>query len=166
MATYDLLGTLDLAGQTTASFTSIPNTDADGNSYKHLIVDFVAYNNGNIIYWRINGDTSGVYNSIRSYYDYQTRALGNTGGTFFYIPADLDSVLPMQSRIEILNYTSSNADDKIMLWSGGSDQGGDLMSPNLNAGCFNSSGAITSLTFIANGFTIPKGEVRLYGVAG
>ena len=163
-ATYDLLDSADLGGVQSISFTGIPTIDANGNSYKHLILELdlqtASVTSAGV---RLNNDTGGNYKRYAFYYDYQQRALTGSNVLWPVSQGVSSADVRVLSVYNIMDYTTTRY--KTFVGNRVSSDSGAPM-PELGGGIWQSTSTVSSLqVFNTSAVNWDTGSAaRLFGV--
>jgi hypothetical protein len=162
---YELIATSISTGIGVVTFSSIPQT------YKHLEVRANAFAGGDSYTLRVNGSSSVLYTQQAVLYYFTGESdmiLGITSnpGTFMRISDKSSSSLPASFITSILDYTSTTKTKTFRTITG--QVSGSNSNHSNYSGLFNSTSAITSLTFSDGGSNglFNGSRVSLYGIKG
>lgn len=158
MTAYALIDEIDLAGISTGTFTSIPQT------YRHLAVSFwglgsvTTTQNFNVAF--NTGASSHDYISWGAFTD-ALNVTSNTNRPSVFSRAGIDTVREAWGNFRIFDYTTTT-NWKTIVGTVGSYQEMDYM--NLS-GTYKETGAVTQLSFYSGSSNFASGVLRLYGIS-
>ena len=160
---FESIATSTPSGVNTITFSSIPGT------YKHLQVRISAIGAaGSNSFLRVNGATTG-YSNHRLYGDGTTAAGNSLGGSDVFFAGNettsLSTTLPTVMIIDIHDYASTTRTKSLKALFGTDRNGSGEVT--LNGGLYNSTSAITSITFLTGSGNFSTGtSIALYGIKG
>ncbi len=159
---YESIATVNASGSSSVTFSSIVGT------YKHLQVRLSTLTStGTSIQLQSNlglGTNSHQLLGDGSAASARNSAVGTYG---IYIPSDTGigtgGSAPVVAVIDLLDYANTNKNKTVRSLYGGEDNSAGIVM--FNSGFWNSTSAITSLTFTPNSGTV-TGKFALYGIKG
>ena len=166
-SSFESIATATGSGATSITFSSIPST------YKHLQIRVIEFDNttGNLN-MRMNGVTTNSYAWHILYGDGSNASTNysiNAAQIFVGLQATAaTSAYPLVSIIDIIDYASTSKTKTVKSISGKDGNAGGASSIDISSGLFNSTNAVSSLTFFndaGSGFN-SNTKIALYGIKG
>jgi len=166
--TYDLLSSTVLTSTATSvTISSLPTLDANGNTYKDLILTSQCGTTSSQLQYlgiRLNSDSSG--NRLQTFFANYNNSLA--ANTFGGVTTNWDNASQVRNDLhsfctfQIFDYTSTNKQKTILFRSSKADYAEALGGARVDA-----TQAVNSVTFSADGFPFLVGSTfRAYGIAG